>query len=242
MEHSPDDPVCVIKVDCNPGDLRKILLEINGVLDVSYDPKTKLATIRGKFDPFMLTKTITKSGKTAELISYNKNPLHEAQSSTSRNSNDKGKAKVSEQKRNECRRGSKNDDDDSDHDIHRCEDFVSTKDKKYHKAQAYEPPKGVDEAICRDRYCKIHRRGGGILDRVTEEQRQKAYSMFMQMGPQYSGGFYNREASSYLHPPYQYYNPEYTDFYPPPQPMSGVNHDFTRYFDHQDSGRSCSIM
>ncbi|XP_070035801.1 heavy metal-associated isoprenylated plant protein 32-like [Nicotiana tomentosiformis] len=159
MEHSPDDPVCVIKVDANccpkcPGDFRKILLEINGVLDVSYDPKTKVATIRGKFDPFMLTKTIKKSGKTAELISYNKNPLHEAQSSTSRNSNNyhhpsgnthikrevKGKAKVGEKKRNERRAGSKDDGDDNSDDIHQCEDFVSTKDKKYHKAEAYEPP------------------------------------------------------------------------------------------------------
>lgn len=119
----------------------------------------------------MLIKTIKKSGKTAELISYNKNPLHKAQSSTSRNSNyshpsgythikgeasyykDKGKAKVSEKKRNERRRGGKDEDDDnsddSDDDINWCEDSVSTKDKKYHKAEAYEPPKGVDEAICR---------------------------------------------------------------------------------------------
>ncbi|KAK4338745.1 hypothetical protein RND71_043232 [Anisodus tanguticus] len=262
MEHSPDDPVCVIKVEVTcctacQRKLRKILLRISGVLEVSYDPTTKLATIRGKFDPLMIIEAIKEKGKKAELISYSKHPLHEAHNSTSRNSNhhhnfektqnahnkeeaaayykDKGKAKVGDdKKRNEHWWNSSEDNK-------KCEDFVSTKNKKkYHKAEAYVAPQGVDESICRDRYCKIHRRGGGIRDYVTQEERKKKYAMFMQMGGQYPAGFFNGLGqASYLQPPYQYYGPDY-GFYPSAQPMSGVN-DITRYFENQDS-RSCSIM
>ncbi|MCD7468011.1 hypothetical protein HAX54_005796 [Datura stramonium] len=252
-----------------------------GVLEVSYDPKTNLATIRGKFDPLLLTEAIRKKGKNAELISYSKNPLYDQahNGSTSRNSNhphhfdktdqnaninkaeaaaayctkDKGKAKVGDdKKRNEhCWNSSddENSDDHNDH-IHQCEDYVSAKNKKYsedfvstknkkksHKAEAYVAPKGVDESICRDRFCKIHRRSGGLLDRVTQEERQKKYAMFMQMGGHCPAGFFNGEA--YMPPHQYYYGPDY-DFYPPAQPMSGVN-DFTRYFNDQDS-RTCTIM
>ncbi|XP_059300917.1 uncharacterized protein LOC132053092 [Lycium ferocissimum] len=276
MEHSPHDPVCVIKVDVNcctacQGKLRKLLLRITGVLEVSYDPKTYLATIRGKFEPLMLIKAIEEKGKKAKLVSYS-NPLYEAHTSTSRNSNhhhfdktdqnahnkeyayrkDKGKAKVGdEKKRNEHCWNSSDDDensDDRDH-IHECEDYVKAKNKKYedfvstkhkkeyHKAEAYVAPQGVDERICRDYYCKIHRRGGGIRDYVSQEQRQKQYAMLMQMGG-YPAGFFNGQAS-YMQPPYQYYGPDY-GFYPLAQSMSGAN-DFTRYFADQDS-RTCSIM
>ncbi|KAM3308344.1 hypothetical protein P3S67_010088 [Capsicum chacoense] len=246
MEHRPDDPVCVIRVevDCCATcqiKLRKILLRISGVLEVYYDPKTNLATIRGNFDPLMVIEAIKRKGKHAELISYSKNPLydHQAHNSTSRNSNkeeaaaycntkDKGKAKVGDNnKRNEhCWNGSNSsssDDENSNDDnhIHECEDYVSAKNskcedfvsnknkKKYHKAEAYVPPKGVDEAICRDRFCKIHRRGGGLRDYVTQEERQKKYDMFMQMGGQYPAGFFNGGAAGYMPPPYPYYCPDY---------------------------------
>ncbi|CAN4098201.1 unnamed protein product [Withania somnifera] len=165
----------------------------------------------------------------------------------------KGKAKVDDDKKcNEHCWNSTDDEksDDRDH-IHECEDFVSAKNKKcedfvstrnkkkYHKAEAYVAPPGVDESICRDRYCKIHRRGGGMRDYVTQEERQKKYAMFMQMGGQYPAGFFNGEAAGYMLPPYQYYGPDY-GFYPPVQPMSGVN-DFTHYFGDQNT-RTCSIM
>ncbi|KAF3675374.1 hypothetical protein FXO38_04778 [Capsicum annuum] len=288
-----------------------------GVLEVYYDPKTNLATIRGNFDPLMVIEAIKRKGKHAELISYSKNPLydHQAHNSTSRSSNhhynkeeaaaycntkDKGKAKVGENnqrnehcwngsnssnsnhhynkeeaaaycntkdkgkakvgdnnKRNEhCWNGSNSsssDDENSNDDnhIHECEDYVSAKNskcedfvsnkntKKYHKAEAYVPPKGVDEAICRDRFCKIHRRGGGLRDYVTQEERQKKYDMFMQMGGQYPAGFFNGGATGYMPPPYPYYCPDY-GFYQPGQPMSGV-YDFTRYYGDKDS-RTCSIV
>ncbi|KAJ8559305.1 hypothetical protein K7X08_003363 [Anisodus acutangulus] len=202
--------------------------EARGVLEVSYDPTTKLATIRGKFDPMMIIEAIKEKGKKAEHISYSKNPLYDqAHNSTSRNSNhhhfektdqnahnkedaaayskDKGKAKVGDDtKRNEHWWNSSDDESSDDHNhIHesedyvsaknkKCEDFVSTKNKKkYHKAEAYVAPQGVDESICRDHYCKIHRRGGGIRDYVTQEERKKKYAMFMQMGAQYPAGFFN---------------------------------------------------
>ncbi|KAH0750327.1 hypothetical protein KY290_029559 [Solanum tuberosum] len=275
MEHSPDDPVCVIKVEVNcctacQRKLRKILLKINGVLEVCYDPRTNLATIRGNFNPLMLIEAIKKKGKKAELISYSKNPLSHDNNSTSRNSSHnhfdnkeeaaachtkdyKGKAKVGDdnKKRNEHCWNSSDDETCDDQYCEdyvspknkKCEDFVSTKNKqKYHTAEAYVAPQGVDPSICRDRYCKIHRRGGGMRDYVTREERQKKYAMFMQMGG-HPAGFFNGEAATYMLPPYQYghYGPDLDyGFYPPPQPMSGLN-DFTRYFGDQDS-RTCTIM
>ncbi|PHT79988.1 hypothetical protein T459_18040 [Capsicum annuum] len=124
-----------------------------GVLEVSYDPKTNLATIRGNFDPLMVIEAIKRKGKHAELISYSKNPLYnDAYNSTCRNSNhhykkeevaaycntkDKGKTKVGDDnKRNEhCLHGSSSNDDENpnnhDHDhIHECEDYVSAKNSK----------------------------------------------------------------------------------------------------------------
>lgn len=81
-----------------------------------------------------------------------------------------------------------------------------------------------------------------MRDYITQEERQKKYAMFMQMGA-HPAAFFNGEAASYMLPPYQYghygTDPDY-GFYPPAQPMSGIN-DFTRYFGDQDS-RTCSIM
>ncbi|TMX04532.1 hypothetical protein EJD97_007860 [Solanum chilense] len=228
MEHSPDDPVCVIKVEVScctacQRKLRKILLKISGVLEVCYDPRTNLATIRGNFNPLMLIEAIKKKGKKAELISYSKNPL----SHNSRNFKEaanchtkdyKGKAKVCDD--TNCWNSS--DDETCDDNVpSKNEDFVSK--KKYHKAEAYVAPQGVDPRICRDHYCKIHRRGGGMRDYVTQEERQKKYAMFMQMGGHPAGD---------MLPPYQYghYGPDLDyGFY---QPMSGLN-DFTR---------TCTIM
>lgn len=156
-----------------------------GVLEVSYDPKTNLATIRGSFNPLMLIEAIKQKGKNAELISYSKNPL--SHNSTSRNSNHhhfdkthqnvhnkeeaaasrtkdyKGKAKAGDDKKtNEHCWNSSDDETCDDHDhIHECEDYVSAKNKKsedfvstknkkkYHKAEAYVAPQGVDPSICR---------------------------------------------------------------------------------------------
>lgn len=237
-----------------------------GVFDVMHDPKTKLATIKGRFDPFVLTNTINNKlrKKEAEVISYNKHPpLHEVHTTAPDQQNaaapdpykDKGKTKVGQKKKNpdfSCRDNSneasdpykykgktkvgqqkKNQEsscrDDSD------ETFVSRKDdKKDHKPEAYEPPKGVDEAICRDRYCRIHKRSGSIQDRVTKEAREKAYSTFWQLPNLYQGQ-YGREAS---YPPYHptMFPPEY-GFYPPTRPMN----DYTSYLNNENL-RNCNTM
>lgn len=43
-----------------------------------YDLTAKLATIKGRIDPFVRMNTINKLGKKAEFISYNKHfPIHE---------------------------------------------------------------------------------------------------------------------------------------------------------------------
>lgn len=235
-----------------------------GVFDVMFDPKTKLGTIKGRFDPFVLTSTINNKlrKKAAELISYNKHPplLEEVHTTAPDQQNaaapdpykDKGKTKVGQNKKNpdsSCR-GDSNEASDpykykgktkvgqqkkNQESSCRDETFILRKDtKKDHKPEAYEPPKGVDEAICRDRYCRIHKRSGSIQDRVTKEAREKAYSTFWQLPNLYQGQ-YGREAS---YPPYHptMFPPEY-GFYPPTRPMN----DYTSYLNNENL-RNCNTM
>ncbi|KAL3533459.1 hypothetical protein ACH5RR_006980 [Cinchona calisaya] len=71
------DPITVLKVKTScckecPGKLHTALMKIEGVYQVDVAPEKKLVSIRGQVDPLMLIKEITKLGKNAELIFYNK--------------------------------------------------------------------------------------------------------------------------------------------------------------------------
>ncbi|XP_060179719.1 uncharacterized protein LOC132609659 [Lycium barbarum] len=202
-----------------------------------YDPTTKLATIKGRFDPSVLMNTTNKMGKKAELISYNRHPpIHEETHTAPDQQNaaapnpykDKGKNKVGQKKTNRdssCH-------DYSDDDLDEAEELVSRKSDKYHKPEAYVPPKGVDEAICR-----IHKRHGSIHDRVTKEAREKASSMFWQI-PHLYQELYGREAS-YPHYCPSMFPPGY-GYYPPTLLMSGLN-DPTSYLNNENPSK-CNTM
>ncbi|CAN4093181.1 unnamed protein product [Withania somnifera] len=193
-----------------------------------YHPTT-MATIKGRFDPLVLMNTINKLGNKAELISYNKHShvhaeVHAAPDQQNEAAphpcKDKGKTKVGLEKKNQhCSRHEDSYDDDSAE----AAEFVSRKSDEYHKPEAYVPPKGVDEAICRDRFCKIQKRHGSIHERVTKEAREKASSI----------------EASYPHYHPRMFLPEY-GFHTPTLPMSGMN-DPTSYLNNQNP-RKCNTM
>ncbi|KAJ8549076.1 hypothetical protein K7X08_032783 [Anisodus acutangulus] len=194
-------------------------------VDMNVVPKT--------FLPFDKIKNV-KNFITVQIVRHS--PNHEVHTAPDQQNaaapdpyKDKGKAKDGQKKNNQ---------DSSCDDSDESEEFVSRKsDKRNHKPEAYVPSKGVDDAICMDHFCRIHKRHGSIIDRVTKEAREKVSSTFWQM-PYLYQGLYAREAS---YPPYHpsMFPNEY-GFYPPTLPMSGMN-DYTSYLNNENPSKCNTI-
>lgn len=110
---------------------------VTGVHTVFVNPEKGMVTVRGKVDPMIVLKAIAKTGYSAELLSYQKEPKIE---------DNERWYEPKKKHRKEKRK-------------HNCPG-------KHHKCEAYVPPE-IDLEICRDPYCKQHIRRPIITDRVT---------------------------------------------------------------------------
>nr|GMD80721.1 heavy metal-associated isoprenylated plant protein 35-like [Ipomoea batatas] len=123
------------------------------VLWVDYDSRKKWATVRGKCEPSVLVKCIKKMGKAADVVSYSKDPT------ASSTGDDKSCHAKGKQKAPSASCDSNDDDDDVEESVK--DDFDPSQDKNQHHymhdGYAAPPPK-VDESVCRDEFCPIHRR------------------------------------------------------------------------------------
>lgn len=99
------------------------------------DREKCLVTVRGKVDPVMVLNAIRETGYSAELFSYQKEPKLE---DDDENLFRYGKGKERIPRRRRRRIGSK-----KHHHDHEIEDYV---------------PLEIDPEICRDPFCRLHRR------------------------------------------------------------------------------------
>ncbi|RAL38372.1 hypothetical protein DM860_002350 [Cuscuta australis] len=202
MEQESCDHVCVLKVDVNccsgcRTKLKKTLLKRPDVFSVKYDSITKWATVRCNCEPSVLVESIKKMGKLAKVVdpaqfhaSAGDNNKSDDNNNGSKCCDSKGKSRENESPA--CSGG-----DDG------CFKRSGGSKKEKH-ACAPLPP--VDESICRDQFCRLHRRPGNGLDG----------SLFWnQSGP--IGPGFGVPPQPYPPPPsYGYYG--HPGVMPPPQP------------------------
>lgn len=100
------------------------------------DPEKCLVTVRGKVDPVMLLNAIRETGHSAELFSYQKEPKLEDDEKLYGYEKGKGKERVPQGRRRR---------------------ICSKKHHRDHEIEDYVPPE-IDPEICRDPFCRLHRR------------------------------------------------------------------------------------
>lgn len=127
------------------------------VVEVDYDSRKKWATVRGRCDPCVLVKCIKKMGKIAVVVSYCKDPTS---SVGDKSCHAKGKEKASS--------ASRDNDDDGDDDVDGgvkdgLDQSKEKKQQRHYMRGDYVPLPKVDESVCRDEFCPIHRIGSANM-------------------------------------------------------------------------------
>lgn len=119
-----------------------------GVYAVDVYPEKKLVAVTGRVDPIILLQSITKWGKSAELLSYTKNP---------KNSNKHAKQDPEWECEHEIGNKHKNvPPNGRERNRGIPKDDRPRKEKSDHEPEAYIAPT-IDEKVCRDPYCKLHK-------------------------------------------------------------------------------------
>lgn len=186
-----------------------------GVHGVSIDEVNKMVSVRGKADPWVLIKAIEENGNFAELLSYEKEPnrknYSESSSTVSEIENVQKNGREKKKSYSFWRGGYKDNKNNF---------FKSKKEKKgngreeeEHKIEDYVPLK-IDPEVCRDPFCKVHKRRPVITSRVPSRDNENhphhtgiggvfpgAHQLFHHTNP-YGFQYRDKNGPEILAPPY----------------------------------------
>lgn len=169
-----------------------------------------MVSVRGKADPWVLIKAIEENGNSAELLSYEKDPNRKnySESSSTVSETENVQKNGREKKSYSFWRGNKDKKSNS---------FKSKKEKQEeeeeHKIEDYVPLK-IDPEVCRDPFCKVHKRRPVITSRVPSRDNENhphhtgmggvfpgAYQLFHQTNP-YGFRYRDNNGPEMLAPPH----------------------------------------
>ncbi|KAA8543201.1 hypothetical protein F0562_021304 [Nyssa sinensis] len=252
---------CVLKVNigcCNecPVKVKKILQKIDGVYSVTTDAENGMIKVSGKVDPMILIKKLSKKGKKAELLSYDKKPMKD------QNQQEEVQFKNMKTDQDKCWR---NDKKKHVHHKERKQDCCQSDHEEPNDYKFSTTEQTFDENVCRDIHCKIHNRR-----LIIGKDRLRYNAAMVWNHPPNPRGYFNRDGPPYPPvappgPPYrqycaneQYVQPIMYERRPPPydhhhpglpppaygyhprRPLPVVD-DFTHLLS-DDNTRGCSVM